>query len=82
MGRLMSGKAGQIPIDHPLYHQLNDVVLESYISGITVQSNTARVKAPVVAAAASLGFITTQVGAEFGRVWRPTQVGLKFFMED
>ena len=43
----------------------------------SVKSDFARSLAPTIAAAASLGFITSRQGpAEFGRVWLITPAGL------
>lgn len=48
---------------------------------LAIQSDWARINGTAVAAAASLGFITTEARTGFGRVWRPTASGLVFAEE-
>lgn len=45
---------------------------------ITVSSNTARELAPLVGAAASLGFITTRARGVYTRQWHITAKGLRW----
>lgn len=54
----------------------------AYMDGIAVQSNLARSKAAELAAAASMGLLTTE-GADgsFGRVWRPSGAGYLWVKE-
>jgi hypothetical protein len=56
---------------------LLQVVLDAHHAPRSVQSNWARENAQLVAAAASLGFITTIHQAAFGRSWRVTTAGLE-----
>lgn len=59
------------------------VVEEAYLSagGLKVSSNFARERAQEVAAAASLGLISTAEGDSFGRTWRCTSKGVDAFLE-
>lgn len=55
------------------------LVLEvAHQGGLYIQSDRARISAPSVALAASLGWITTVAtdGKTYGGVWRITQAGL------
>jgi hypothetical protein len=51
---------------------------EANFSPFLVQSNFARERAQAVAAAASLGLLTTKTPDGYGRTWRPTLVGQLF----
>jgi hypothetical protein len=54
-----------------------------YIKPLAIQGDTARQDADVVAMAASLGLITTQIRPnEFARCWRITNKGLLLLNED
>lgn len=54
-----------------------------YIKPMAIQSNTARRDAALVAMAASMGLITTQIGShQFGREWRVTNRGLLLLNEE
>ena len=59
------------------------ILLQSiYIKPMAIQSNTARRDADVVAMAASMGLITTQITpGTFGRDWRVTSEGLTHLNE-
>ncbi len=58
---------------------LTDVVEQAWLRPFTVSSNYARKHAPVIAVAASCGFITTRLkDAEFTTAWRPTRAGLSW----
>ncbi len=59
-----------------------DVLNRAYNEGMTVQSDFARQNAQGVAAAASMGYLTTAYGGGYGRVWRVTGLGLKWLEED
>lgn len=60
---------------HTLLHTI-------YIKPLSIQSNTARRDADVVAMAASMGLITTQITpGTFGRDWRVTSEGLTHLNE-
>lgn len=49
----------------------------AWLEPFSVKSDYARAAAPSIAAAASLGFLTTRQGpAEFGRVWLITPAGI------
>jgi hypothetical protein len=61
--------------------RLIDVVHRAWAGGFTVQSDFARAHAPLVAMAASCGFITTLCGSihdeqQFSTTWRVTREGL------
>jgi hypothetical protein len=54
-----------------------------YIKPMAIQSNVARRDAALVAMAASMGLITTQISShEFGRDWRITNRGLLLLNEE
>lgn len=57
------------------------VIEEAHNAPFSVQSDYARSKAQWVAAAASMGFITTECPAGYGRRWRTTIDGLLFLKE-
>lgn len=60
-------------IDQKLY----DVILEAYRRSFAVQSDFARAQASYVAAAASMGLISTKVHQNiYSGEWRPTVKGL------
>jgi hypothetical protein len=60
-------------------HALLQIV---YVKPLAIQSNTARRDADLVAMAASLGLITTQITPHtFGRDWRITGKGLLLLNE-
>jgi hypothetical protein len=62
-----------------LKHLLHQV----YIKPLAIQSNVARRDAALVAMAASLGLITTQISSQqFGRDWRITNKGLLLLNEE
>lgn len=54
------------------------VVVECYMSPVSIQSNFARSRAFEVGVAASLGFITTETPEGFSRAWRATPAGICF----
>lgn len=55
---------------------IDDVIQITYMGGVSIQSDYARQRAVEVAAAASLGLITTENSdGTYGRVWRPTHCG-------
>jgi hypothetical protein len=59
--------------------RLYKVVHEAYLHQFLVQSNYARAHAKEVAAAASIGLISTlEAPMVYGRSWRVTGVGLQF----
>lgn len=64
-----------------LRKQLLGVLQLAYENGIAIQSDAARLNGQTVAAAASLGLITTRTHEGFGRRWRPTAKGLAFYEE-
>lgn len=62
---------------------LRELLQSIYERPMTIQSDTARAQAAVVAMAASLGLITTQLSPhKFGRAWRITNRGLLLLNED
>jgi hypothetical protein len=73
MAPLTSAATGPSATDELLIQ----VVLDVHHSPRTVQSNWARENAQEVAAAASMGFITTVHQGAFGRSWRATAAGLE-----
>lgn len=63
---------------HALIQPLYEVVLEAYLGGFSVQSNFARENAQEVAAASSIGFISTLEAPDmYGRTWYITGPGLQ-----
>lgn len=57
--------------------RLKRLLHQVYIKPMAIQSNTARRDADLVAMAASMGLITTQISPQqFGRDWRVTNKGL------
>jgi hypothetical protein len=70
-------RAGTTHIDQELQYELDALITLAYMDGIAVQSNVARSNAANVAAAASLGLLTTEDPmGNFTRTWRPTMDGL------
>jgi len=64
-------------------HQIKYLLRQVYIKPMATQSNFARTEAMLVAAAASLGLITTQINPmQFGREWRITNKGLLLINEE
>lgn len=58
------------------------MICEAYTDGIAVQSNRARYRGQEIAAAASMGLLTTEEpDGSFGRVWRPTSAGYLWLRE-
>jgi hypothetical protein len=65
---------GRYALIQPLY----EVVHQAYLGGFSVSSNFAREKAQEVAAAASIGFISTLEAPDmYGRTWHITGPGLQ-----
>lgn len=63
--------------------RLKHLLHQVYIKPMAIQSNAARRDAALVAMAASMGLITTQIGQhEFGREWRVTNKGLFLLNEE
>lgn len=59
--------------------RLIEILQEVYVSPRTVQCDFIRINAAYVAAAASIGFITTKTpDGEFSRKWRITEAGLRY----
>lgn len=76
----VSGK--QKPIDPKMATAMDAVVTVAYMGGFAVQSNYARSFSSEVAAAASMGLITTEnIDGTYGRIWRPTTDGLLWCRE-
>jgi hypothetical protein len=64
-------------------HRLKRLLHYVYIKPMAIQSNVARRDAALVAMAASMGLITTQLSSQqFGRDWRITNRGLLLLNED
>jgi hypothetical protein len=62
--------------------QLDGLLVVAYLNGITVQSNLARYKGQQIAAAASMGLLTTEEpDGSFGRTWRPSAAGYLWLKE-
>lgn len=72
-----SEATGQKPTEVPR-GAVEEVITEAYLNGIYVSSNYARYHAVALAAAASKGFLTTDTGQGFGRIWRPTLSGMAY----
>lgn len=63
--------------------RLKRLLHKVYIKPLFIQSNLARRDAALVAMAASMGLITTQISShEFGREWRITNRGLLLLNEE
>jgi hypothetical protein len=61
---------------------MDEVVIKAYMDGISIQSDWFRYNAQLVAAAASMGFISTKTtNGFFGRTWRPTHAGMRWLHE-
>jgi hypothetical protein len=61
---------------------LLSVISEAWRGGFTLQGNFARTNSALVAMAASLNLISTQVDkSEYGRTWRVTSKGLRWLNE-
>jgi hypothetical protein len=59
------------------------VVRRAWDRGFTVSSDFARQAAPLVAQAASAGFITTRIATnEWGTTWRVTPEGLAYLWRE
>lgn len=69
-------------IDPLLWDDLQAVVTRVYVKGLAIQSDFARRNSAVLAAAASLGLITTVAEGHFTHRWRPTVKGLRFVQEN
>jgi hypothetical protein len=62
---------------------LRSLLQSIYERPLAIQSNAARTEAALVAMAASLGLITTQISPhQFGRDWRITNKGLLLLNEE
>ena len=65
-----------------IQNELLDVLSSVRDGDVTVSSNYAREKAPIVAMAASLGLISTRISRDvFGRTWMLTVGGLRTLNE-
>jgi hypothetical protein len=63
--------------------KLKRLLHQVYIKPMAIQSNVARRDAALVAMAASMGLITTQISShQFGRDWRITNRGLLLLNEE
>lgn len=65
--------------------RLTDVVQRAYSQPFSLQSDFARVNAFFVAAASSLGYITTRVAPRslhYGHLWRATKEGLRYLEKE
>ena len=61
---------------------IDDILRRAWLQGFRTKSDFARLHADGVAVAASLGLITTKIGAErFDRSWHITKRGLTFLGE-
>jgi hypothetical protein len=58
-----------------------EIVEKAFLTGIPIQSDWARLNGQAVAAAASLGLITSFASGLFTRTWRPTVAGVMFLEE-
>ena len=64
-------------VDEELAAELDRVITEAYVYGIAVNGDYYRYNAQQVAAAVSLGYLTTQQeSGVFGRTYRPTYSGM------
>lgn len=65
--------------------RLTAVVQQAYTKPFSLQSDFARSNSFFVAAAASLGYITTRTGPRsslYGHLWRTTRAGLQFLEKE
>lgn len=65
--------------------RLTEVVQQAYTRPFSLQSDFARSNAFFVAAAASLGYISTRTSprsAHYGHLWRTTRAGLQFLEKE
>jgi hypothetical protein len=61
----------------------NDILMRTYLQGISLQSNVARQFDQEISALASLGLITTKEAPHtYGRIWRITEEGLGLLREE
>lgn len=67
-------KAADLP--EGLQGFIRAALVEAYVRGIFVNGDYYRAHAQVVAAAASLGLLTTETPEGFTRTYRPTQAGM------
>lgn len=64
-------------------NKVDQVLRRAWLQGFRTKSDFARMMADEVAIAASLGFITTKIGAErFDRSWHITRKGLAFLGDE
>ena len=67
----------------PTEDDIQFVVAAAYQNPFTVSSNFARSEAPEVAAASSMGYITTMESPGlYGRRWRATPTGIHFIHKE
>lgn len=72
---------GPIRID-PMTTNIDTVLRKAWLQGFRTKSDFARQFANEVAIAASLGMISTKIGAErFDKAWHITRKGLTFLQE-
>ncbi|WP_339771456.1 hypothetical protein [uncultured Pseudosulfitobacter sp.] len=58
------------------------IIKTCWLSQVTTKSDTARVEADIIAAAASEGLLTTRIGIDrYSRLWLPTPVGLEYLAD-
>lgn len=77
-----TAKTGTRPINAELAAKLDELLSLAYLDGIYLQSNLARALADTVAAAASMGLLSTEnPDGTYGRVWRPTVDGYMWVRE-
>lgn len=81
LGAMMKAAGGSMVVSEEMAEELHWVIVKAYTHGIAIQSNFAREHAAQVAAAASLGLITTSLMGDFGRTWRVTELGLRLANE-
>ena len=65
--------------------RLTEVVQQAYTRPFSLQSDFARSNSFFVAAAASLGYITTRTGPRsslYGHLWRTTRAGLQYLEKE
>jgi len=68
-----------------IVQRITEVVQQAYTRPFSLQSDFARSNSFFVAAAASLGYITTRTGPRsplYGHLWRTTKAGLQFLEKE
>lgn len=57
------------------------IIASAYVNGIAVNGDLYRYNAQVVAAATSMGLLTTETPEGYARTYRPTEAGLAWLRD-